>query len=419
MMNAAAPLAKPVKKKKKHNRSLFYRISAWLHLWLGLVSGLVVMIVCLTGCIWVFNEEITGMMEPNTRIAWQNKPVLKPSQLEAIALARFPKERISYASYQAGKAAFVGLGEGCKPKALLRVNPYTGEVVQSKTFKKDETEFFRWILNGHRFLWMPPKIGRPIVNYSTLVFVIILVTGLVMWWPRKWTKAARDQGFKVKWKASFKRVNYDLHNVLGFYSLVVLAAIAMTGMVWGIDWWSKGTYWVTSGGRSLSEGRPPKSDSTQAGKYYSSIQAMDLAWEKVQQRAPKATGFYYSFPEKGRQGAPISILIYPTPGKFYDRQSFLFDQHTLQELKGGNKAFDGKFADAKGADKLRRMNYEIHVGTIIGFPGKMLAFLAALIGASLPVTGLIVWLGKKKKSKKAPVPQQRPVNKATVPEPVA
>ena len=37
--------------KKKLNRSLFYRISAWLHLWLGLITGLVVVIVCLTGCI--------------------------------------------------------------------------------------------------------------------------------------------------------------------------------------------------------------------------------------------------------------------------------------------------------------------------------------------------------------------------------
>lgn len=418
-MNAAPPAAKPLRRKKKHNRSLFYRVSAWLHLWLGLASGLVVMIVCLTGCIWVFNEEITGMLEPETKVEWQNTPVLKPSQLEAIALSRFPKEHVSYASYQVGKAAYVGMGEGRKPSALLRVNPFTGEVVQAKKFRKDETEFFRWILNGHRFLWMSPKIGRPIVNYSTLVFVIILITGLVMWWPRKWSKAARNQGFKIKWKASFKRVNYDLHNVLGFYALVVLACIAMTGMVWGIDWWSKGTYWVTSGGRSLNEGRPPKSDSTQAGKYYSSIQAMDLAWDKVQQNAPQASGFYYTFPDRKRQSAPINIIVYPVPGKFYNRQNFLFDQHTLKELKGGNKAFDGPYETAKAADKLRRMNYEIHVGTVLGFPGKVLAFLAALIGASLPVTGLILWLGKKKKLKKKPTVAPAAAKKAPVAEPVA
>lgn len=415
-MNAAAT---PEKKKKKHSRSRFYRVSAWLHLWLGLVSGLIMMVVCITGCIWVFNEEITALLEPETRIEWQNKPVLKPSQLEAIALNRFPKQHVTYASLQIGRAAYVGMGEGRKMNALLRINPFTGDVVQAKAFEKEETDFFRWILNGHRFLWLPYEIGRPIVNYSTLVFVIILITGLVMWWPRKWTKAAREQGFKIKWKASFKRVNYDLHNVLGFYALVVLACIAMTGMVWGIDWWSKGTYWVTSGGRSMIEGKQPVSDSTQAGKHFTGIQAMDLAWDKVQAKAPAASGFYYAFPDTGRHAAPINIYIYPTAGKFYDRQNFLFDQHTLKELESGNKVFDGAYAGAKGADKLRRMNYEIHVGTILGFPGKVLAFLAALIGASLPVTGLIIWLGKKKKSKRKSAPPARgSAKKAPVSEPV-
>jgi uncharacterized iron-regulated membrane protein len=40
------------------------------------------------------------------------------------------------------------------------------------------------------------------------------------------------------------------------------------------------------------------------------------------------------------------------------------------------------------------------VGSILGFPGKVLAFLVTLIGASLPVTGFLVWYGRKFKKKK-------------------
>ena len=60
----------------------------------------------------------------------------------------------------------------------------------------------------------------------------------------------------------------------------------------------------------------------------------------------------------------------------------------------------GKLENASGADLAMRMNYDIHVGQIWGLPGKILAFCASLIVASLPVTGTLVWWGRKKKAKK-------------------
>jgi len=387
-------------KKKKHARSRFYRIAAWLHLWLGLVTGAVMVVVCLTGAVWIFNDEITALIYPETKIAKQGRPVLSPSRLKKIAEARFPGERASYASYQQGRAAYVGLGEARKATAVLRINPYTGQIVQVRETAKDGKDFFRIILDGHRHLWLPRDIGKPIINYSTLIFVLILVTGVVMWWPRRWTRAAKKQAFTIKRGASFKRLNYDLHNVLGFYSLIVLAVIAMTGIVYGIEWWSKGLYWTTSGGQHLSEAVPPKSDSTQAGLVFSKpTDAMDAAWNRVVAENRDAQGFYYAYANKKKPSEPISIFIYPSAGQFYNRRNYLFDQHTLKPLTG-NKVFDGPYEKASAPDKLRRMNYDLHVGSILGWPGRILAFFAALIGASLPVTGFIVWLGKKRKAKR-------------------
>jgi len=73
--------------------STFKKVNNWLHLWLGLISGLIVFIVCITGCIWVFNEEITALMEPETRIERQDKPVLKPSELSSIAYRLHPDKK--------------------------------------------------------------------------------------------------------------------------------------------------------------------------------------------------------------------------------------------------------------------------------------------------------------------------------------
>src|SRR5690606_3345166 len=132
----------------------FRKINNWLHLWLGLISGIIVFIVCITGCIWVFNEEITGLLEPETRVEKQNKPVILPSAIKEIAQKEFPEMKVSYVTYQQGRAANVGLGERRKGGATLKINPYTGEVISKKVRQRGDVDFFRFILNGHRFLWL-------------------------------------------------------------------------------------------------------------------------------------------------------------------------------------------------------------------------------------------------------------------------
>lgn len=402
--------------KKKSKDSLFIRINKWLHLWLGLVSGIIVLIVCLTGCIWVFNEEINGLLEPETKVEKQYKPVLTPSQLSAIVSRLYPDKIPSYANYQQGRTINLSLknkvekegkGGGRRGGGIqLKINPYTGEVVKTVVRKKGETDFFRFVINGHRFLWLPYEIGRPIVNYGTMVFVVLLITGMIWWYPKKWNKSTTDKSFKIKWGASFKRVNLDLHNVLGFYSLLFLLAIALTGMVYGIKWYSESLYWVTSGGDKLTEFKRLESDSLQANKHYTPQKAMDLAWNKVINNHPRSQGFYYNFPDTSRAKATIDITVYPNTGQFYNSKGYTFDQHTLAELKSDN-VYSRDYEGATIGTKLRKMNYDIHVGSILGFPGKVLAFLASLIGASLPITGFLVWYGRKfKKKKTKPTPQK-------------
>lgn len=397
--------AKQTPRKKSAKDSRFTRINKWLHLWLGLASGIIVLIVCLTGCIWVFNEEITGLLEPETKIQQQNQPVLTPSQLQHIAAKLYPEKVIGYAQYQQGRTINLSLRNpeetGRRGGGItLKLNPYTGELVKKEVRKKGETDFFRFILNGHRFLWLPFEIGRPVVNYGTLVFVVLLITGMIWWYPKKWNKSTVDKSFKIKWGASFKRVNLDLHNVLGFYSLLFLLAIALSGMVYGIQWYSEGLYWVTSGGQKLPEyNRRMQSDSLAANKFYTADQAMDLAWNKVITNHPKSEGFYYVYPDLSKATSAIDLTVYPTAGQFYNSQGYTFDRHTLAPLKRED-VYSKSFETSGVGGKLRKMNYDIHVGSILGFPGKVLAFLATLIGASLPVTGFLIWYGRKFKKKK-------------------
>ncbi|MVM30349.1 PepSY domain-containing protein [Spirosoma sp. HMF4905] len=388
-----------ISKRKESSRTRFYRISAWLHLWLGLVAGIVVIIVCLTGCIWVFQEEITSaFLDPESNVPYQKKPVVLPSQLMAIVDKEFPGKRVGSAEYHQGRAINVNLAGQRDEGALLKINPYTGTIIRKIDPKSHSVDFFEWILEGHRFLWLPYQIGRPIVNYSTLIFVFTLITGLVLWWPHKWTKSTRERSFTIKWTSSAKRVNYDLHNVLGFYSLLIVAVIAMTGMVYGLEWFGKGVYWTTTGGTSLPGYDNLSSDTLQTRRPYTPAKAMDIAWQRAANLHPDSKGFYISFPDSANHKAVIIVTVYPSTGVIYDNQGYIYDQFTLRELPK-DKIYGQKFSQDSFGNQLRRMNYDIHIGTVLGLPGKVLAFLVSLIGASLPITGFIIWWGKKKKGK--------------------
>jgi uncharacterized iron-regulated membrane protein len=409
---------KGIVKKSKDTR--FKKINNWLHLWLGLGSGIIVFIVCVTGCIWVFNEEITGLLEPESNIAYQAKPVLTPAALADIGERAYPKLIPSYANYQQGKVINLSLRKpgkvvrrgGGGGGVLLKIDPYTGKIIGKEISKKGQTDFFRFILNGHRALWLPYDIGRPIVDYATLVFLIILITGLIWWYPKKWNKSTRDKSFKIKWGASFKRLNIDLHNVFGFYAMIFLLFMAITGLVFGVRWFSDGLYWVTTGGETLKESRRFKSDSLQMAGAKDPKVAMDILWQKVLAENPRSKGFYYNYPDMASPASTIAITVYPTAGQFYNSRSYTFDQYTLKPLNRKDP-YSIPYEKAGFGQKVRKMNYDIHIGAILGLPGKVMAFLAALIGASLPITGFLVWWGKRNKKTKKPGSNSRAVMNTT------
>src|SRR5690606_29348556 len=173
-----------------------------------------------------------NLLEPWRFVEPRDQPLVPPSQLLDTAALYMPGHQPTGLTYSNAKgAAAVGYGhshEGKRAFSVIFLNPYTGEFLKRQNpIGYGEFDFFRFILDGHRALWLPYEIGRPIVGVATLIFIVLLITGLVMWWPKKWNKANRKKSFTIRWRGNFKRINYDLHNVLGFYSLLLAFALAV------------------------------------------------------------------------------------------------------------------------------------------------------------------------------------------------
>lgn len=378
--------------------TILKKINAWLHLWLGLASGIIVFIVALTGCILVFEQEFESLTQPWLHAERPaNAAYLPPSVIKEKVSPLFPDKEISGIWYYGHeKTAKVSMNSD----SSIFVNPYDGKVVAIV----NEDDFFHWVLEGHTELWIETKIGKTIigqamVSYATLIFFILLITGLILWWPKKWNKSNRDKSFKIKWNGKFKRINYDVHNVLGFYSLLVALIITITGLSMSFAWISKSVYWINSAG-----GTPPPyvnslSDTTKIVPN-SLMKNVDLAfWKGITEIGTyNKDAIIVSFPDEPSEPIALCTDMYNSSWRYV-----YLDQHTLAELPSTQVHID----NLKFADWVRRTNYALHVGGVGNIPTKILYFLASLICATLPVTGFYIWWGRSKwgKSKKGKKPK--------------
>ncbi|MBV7530666.1 PepSY domain-containing protein [Chitinophaga sp. sic0106] len=375
--------------KKAKKPSFLRRLAAVLHLWLGLASGLVIMIVALTGAIYAFQPELSDAFQPYLFVEKASTPVLPVSKLKTIAESQLPGKRVSRITL-AGADRSAAISFNDKKKGyyyIVYINQYTGQVIRVKDMDRD---FFRQVLNGHMHLWLPDPVGHYIVVYAALIFGIIILSGLILWWPKKWSKATRKQSLAIKLDASPKRLNYDLHNVLGFYASWIMIFVVATGLVWGFDAVRNAEYFIFSGGKQYPE---------QQEKAASSLPAVASPLDSIDVQIRRQYNIYTGrtqFLLPANPKAVVTVRYFPEEKRNFNADYLSFDQQTGTALPDGPR---GKYKDVNGGELANRLTYDVHTGGIGGLPLRTVIFLAALITASLPVTGFYIWWGKRKKKK--------------------
>jgi uncharacterized iron-regulated membrane protein len=288
----------------------------------------------------------------------------------------------------AGKSAGEPGGKGGPPRggeggkgggSQAYVNPYTGQVV---AWQSQRSPFFFTMFSLHRWL-LAGDPGKLIVGVSTSVFLFILLTGIVLWWPQN--KKILRQRLRLKLDGGWKRLNHDLHIVVGFYAAIFLFAFAFTGLAWSFQWFNDGIYWVT--GTENVRPEPPLSTPRDGA----AAVTLDQVFAAARRESPGAE-FYNIQPPKDSAGA-FSVVLMPH-GAAHERASdqLFFDQYT--------GALIGKtlFTEKNLGQRVRATFYPVHVGSIAGLPGRIVAFLACVAGVTFPVTGVILWLNRLKKN---------------------
>ncbi|KMQ61607.1 peptidase [Chryseobacterium angstadtii] len=381
--------------------STFRKITYQLHLWLGLTSGLIVVIMAVTGCILAFEKELKHAIHPEKyfvkTIKKEKLPFsdlkLKAEQalpdslkVSRVEISSDPSRSYVFRSLKMNKEALTYWGSYIHYYRVY-VDPYTGKVLEVENAKND---FFEIVMDLHRRLLLGEKIGKTITGYSTLILAIMLFSGLVIWFPRKMNKNALKGMFFIKTSAKWKRINYDMHNVLGFYAVIPLLLICYAALVWnfeGFDKWMK----KTLNGKAKTEEKAksiiPSEESTDQKNI------LNIVGNRVEKSLADKESALISFP-KTEEGTYYAEVTYGS--KHYQNEQFNFDQYSGKIIR--QQSYQDKNIGYGSA--LRARNYDLHTGSILGTTGRFLFLFAGIIAASLPVTGFIIYLNRKKKKPK-------------------
>lgn len=362
-----------------------------LHKILGLATGLVVFVVAITGCCWAFKEEIESLYDDYKKVAPQEQPILTPTQAKAIAQRQLPNNTVHGTIFKKADDAIEVIFYDAEPEFYQSVflHPYTGEVIQ---IDDHFSGFFAFVLKGHVRLWLPKAIGEQVVGVSIMLFILLIISGFILWLPKK--RKNLKQRLKFDWKKTtkWKRKNFDLHTVVGFYICSLALILAFTGSMISYNWLKYVVYISTGGDKDPrfivpeNVGEPVIDENTLP---------MDYLITKLLAESPEAESYELHYPATKEES--IYVEVSNGKGTYYDSDYRFFDQNTLQELE--TTSIFGKYKNAKVADKFLRMHYDIHVGAIGGIFGKIIAFLSSLLTATLPVTGVLLWYGRNYKKK--------------------
>ena len=162
---------------------------------IGLRLGILFFIVAFSGAVYTWVPEMSAIVYKK-KVESRDEPFVSVSTLKKTMDREFPKGDFRTAFYKDNSSTLEVLLYGQGTYYIAQVNPYSGELVHLQDMNKGWLNYIKFI---HRNL-MLGDIGRQIVHWTTLLFLVMMITGMVLWWPVN--KVGRKQRFAIKWGAS-------------------------------------------------------------------------------------------------------------------------------------------------------------------------------------------------------------------------
>lgn len=378
-----------------------------IHSIAGLVLALLLALIALTGAIMSFEDEIgdhlnSGIMQ----VAPRQAPALMPDELVARLKAGQDLGKVSAVTLSSDPAAAVRVRfardeQGARPTSLY-VDPYDARVLGAPRGE----EFFATVRRLHRWLLIPGDAkgwGRQITGIAALGLIVMLISGLVLRWPRR--AGSVKMWLKPNLELSGRGLHRSLHAVIGTWVLPVYLVMTLTGLWYSFDWYKDGVVWLLSRPEVAAAKMQPKMSAKvprpSARPEPAQPIGFDQAWTTLQHEEGKHFSRALLTLPAG-PGTVIRIRSWPKDSTLdTTRDEFRVDAVTGQVISAE------RYADKTLGQKIIANVLDIHRGAFLGWPGKLAFMIAAALMPLFSVTGILLYLSRRRLRRPAQPPLGR------------
>jgi uncharacterized iron-regulated membrane protein len=392
----------------------------WLHLLAGIAAGVVILVMSVTGVLLTYERQMVAWAERRMHAAPPATSRLPVETLLAKAAESRGGKSASSLTLQADPSAPAQLAFG--REGLLFLNPYTGQVLGEGA--KGLRAFFRSVTDWHRWLATGPEnraIGRGITGAANLAFLVLILSGLYLWWPRQWTTSALRSVMVPSVRLRGRARHFNWHNAFGFWAALPLLVMVLTGAVFSYPWANDLLFRLTGteppprrSGSPAPPSQPPRTVvpsspnvtvPTGLNAMWAQAATEVVGWRSIQLRMPASPS------------APVTFVIDRGNGARPDlRTQISFDQKT------GAISSRETYESTSLGRRARAWVRWLHTGEAGGIVGQTAAGIASLAGAILVWTGVALALRRFRQWRKTPLvptPGAKSQAPATSPESTA
>ena len=356
----------------------------------GLVLALLLAVIALTGAIMSFEDEIVDHLNAGImQVAPRQSPALMPDELVARLTAAQDVGKVSAVTLASDPSAAVHVRfardeRGARPSSLY-VDPYDARVLGAPRGE----EFFATVRKLHRWLLIPGDAkgwGRQITGVAALGLIVMLISGLVLRWPRR--AGSVKMWLKPNLGLSGRGLHRSLHAVIGTWVLPVYLVMTLTGLWYSFDWYKDSVVWLLSRPQAAAAKMQPKMPAG-ASETAQPI-GFDRAWGAfLHEEGSRFSKALLTLP--AGSGTAIRIRSWGKDSSLdTTRDEFRIDAVTGQFVSAE------RYADKTFGEKIIANVLDIHRGAILGWPGKLAFMLAAALMPLFAATGVLLYLSRRK-----------------------
>lgn len=397
----------------------FRQLIFWLHLLAGVIAGVVIFVMSTTGMALAFEKEIIAWAERDARrvvAPGASAPQLSLDALLDQLREQRPGERPSAITLDANAntAVLVSFGR----TNTFYINPYSGDARPQGA--KNVRAFMQTMTDWHRFLGGNTErraLGKAVTGACNAAFLFLAASGLYLWWPRQWTKAALRAVGLMNFKLGGKARDWNWHNAVGFWCAPILIVLTATALPISYRWSGDLIYKLTGsalpaqggGGMAAIEvPAPPAGAKPQGmGALFAAAQKEFPQWKQISYRgggpggrggrgegSPRSFGTNTnSTPQnpgggenrerrEGNRPQPVTLAVVEKgQWPLFANTQLTLDPFTAAVLRKES------FSDYNLGRQVRSWTRFLHTGEALGGVGKALAAIASA-GAVL-----LVWTG--------------------------